>query len=86
MQLVRTQCLQQLSQLRVNPVTLQLHWSVVFSIRFFLFQRMEEGVTIEEGIGDTNMLEIVLVELVGISIVFFFKIVIIRVLTHIRTN
>lgn len=31
---------------------------------------MEEGVTIEEGIGDTNMLEIVLVELVGISIVF----------------
>ena len=26
--------------------------------------------TIEEGIGDTNMLEIVLVELVGISIVF----------------
>ena len=67
MQLVRTQCLQQLSQLRANPVTQQLHWSVVFSIRFFLFQRMEEGVTIEEGIGDTNMLEIVLVELVGNS-------------------
>ena len=61
--------MQQLSQLRANPVTQQLHWSVVFSTRF-LFQRMEEGVTIEEGIGDTNMLEIVLVELVGISIVF----------------
>ena len=44
---------------------------MLFFLHVFLFQRMEEGVTIEEGIGDTNMLEIVLVELVGISIVFF---------------
>ena len=31
----------------------------------FLFQRMGEGVEEEVGIGDTNMLDIVLVELVG---------------------
>ena len=32
----------------------------------FLSEEMEEGVEEEVGIGDTNMLEIVLVELVGI--------------------